>query len=186
MSRLAADPIERYERLVARTTPANPELTPDALTPIIETAGADPAKEVSALSSKVAEQSGLTVAQAQPVVKAALDKAAQESQTDPTAKASTVSKAVAGAMGASADIELSDPVMLKPGPRVVFAALLFVALVGCVGCITVLGNESSTRESAFVGLAVLGVLALIGILVLVMGYKNVTIKGGAPSTGGSS
>ncbi len=128
---------------------------------------------MSALSSHVAEHSQLTVAQAQPVVTAAL-----QDQTDPTAKAAAVTQAVAAATGATADIELSDPVMLKPWARVAFAVLLFVALVGCIACITVLGDRPRTAGSALVGLAVVGVLALIGILVLVMGYKNVTIKGG--------
>jgi hypothetical protein len=179
-SALAEDPVERYQRLVALTTPTPPELTADGLEPVIQAAGGQPAAEVAALSRHVAEHSGLTAAQARPLVSAAIG-----GQAAPRAKAEAVSGALASAAGLSANIQLSDPVMLAPWARFVFAGVLFTVAGGCVGCITALSEQSATQGSALIGLAVIGVLALIGILVLVMGYKNVTIKGG-PSTGGSS
>jgi hypothetical protein len=47
--------------------------------------------------------------------------------------------------------------------------LLFLALVGCIVCITALGKRSGTPGSALVGLSITEVLALIGVLVLVTG-----------------
>jgi hypothetical protein len=180
----AADPVTRYAQLVALGAQTSPELTPDALEQVIaEAPGGD---EVSSLSEHLAEHSRLTLEQAKPVVKAALDQTTAEGRTDPKAKATAVSDAAAGAAGASANVELSDPVMLEPLYRIIFAGLLFLAFVGCVACITTLGNESSAQESALIGLAILGVLALIAILVLVMGYKNVKISGAGPSGRGSS
>lgn len=108
---------------------------------------------------------------------------ALEDHASPYANADAVSKAVTSATGASANIELSDPVMLSPVARVVFAGLLCAALLACVGCIAGLGESSSTQSSALISLAVVAVLCLVGILVLVMGYKNVTIKGGPPTAG---
>jgi hypothetical protein len=54
----------------------------------------------------------------------------------------------------------------------------------CVVFVAVVGKESGSQESALIGLSVLGVLALIAVLVLVMGYKNVKITGAGPSAGG--
>lgn len=176
---LAEDPIARYEKLVAsatpRAAPVSPGLEPATLYPIIQATSERPGSQVSALSEHLARHSRLTFAEAHPMVANAI-----AAHTDPTAKAEAVSRVVASAT--SANIELSDPVMLNPGARVVFAGLLFAALLACIGCIAVLGETSSTAGSALIGLAVVAVLCLIGILVLVMGYKNVTIKG-APPTG---
>jgi hypothetical protein len=176
MRTYAEDPVARFEKVVALTAPASPDLAPDALQPVIERSGDGMAAEAAAVSEHVAKHSRLTVTQVKPALEAAL-----KEKTDPKAKADAASKAVAAATGPGADIELSDPVMLLPGWRALFASLLLVALLGCVGCITALGNESAPQESALISLAVLGGLSLVGILVLVMGYKNVTIKGTGPS-----
>lgn len=183
MKPLAEDPVERYARLVALSAPAasaQGELDPASLEPIIQAAGDQHGAQALAVSNHVADHTALTASQALPLVSGAM-----QSQTGPKAKAEAVSRAVGGSAGVTGNIELSDPVMLAPWARAVFACLLFLALVGCIVCITVLGKRSGTPGSALVGLSITGVLASIGILVLVMGYKNVTIKGG-PSTGGSS
>lgn len=109
-----------------------------------------------------------------------IEKSTEEGKTDPEAKAKAVSNATAGLAGGSANVELSDPVMLEPIFRVLFAAFMSVIFAGCVVCVTIVGNESSTQESALIGLVVLGVLALVAVLVLVMGYKNVKISGAGP------
>src|SRR5665811_1736534 len=106
---LTEDLAVRYKQIVGLTTPGNPALTSEALQPVIAAAVGQPQNEVSALSNRVAEHSNLTVAQAKPVVEAAL-----EGKTDPKAKAEAVSSAVAGTTGLSAGVELSDPVMLAP------------------------------------------------------------------------
>ncbi len=179
MTTLADDPVVRFEKLLTNAAPIDPALTPAELRSVIDNAGARPVED--ALTNHVAAHSNLTAAQAQKVITKALAGAPAGSQ----AKATAVSSAVAGATGASADIELSDPVMLQPWARALSALLLFVVLALCVVFIHTLGKTSSTPGSALVSLAVVGVLSLVGILVLVMGYKNVSIKGGPP-TGGSS
>jgi hypothetical protein len=182
MQKPAADPIERFQTLAALAAPTEPDLEPDALKPVIDEAKAAGKSEAAAVATQVAKHSRLTVAQAEPVVKAALEATPTE---DSTAKAAAVSEAVKGAAGISGNIELSDPVMLNPEWRAIFSGVLFLALATCIGCITALSKESKVQESAIVGLTIVGILSLVAMLVLVMGYKNVTIKGGS-SAGGSS
>jgi hypothetical protein len=180
--KIAPDPIARFQALAATcTTPVSPALTSSALQPVIERATGSDGGQVEQIASHIAANSPLTAAQAQPLVEAAV-----KDKSDPKAKADAVSEAVAGATGPSADIELSDPVMLEPGWRAGTAIALLLALAGCIACITILGDGKEVQEAALIGLAVLGVLTLVGILVLVMGYKNVKIKGAGPSAGGSS
>ena len=179
LTKIAADPVDRYTRLLAVSAPSAAPLKTEALEGVISSGG----DEVAALSKHVAEHSNLSLAQATPVVKAAIEKSAEEGKTDPKAKAEAVSKATAGLTGATGNVELSDPVMLEPIYRVLFAAVLSGVFAACVACVAIIGNESSTKESALIGLSVLGVLALIGVLVLVMGYKNVKISGAGPSAG---
>ena len=179
-TKIAADPVERYERLLALSSPAPATLKTEALEGVIGK-GED---DVTALSRHVAEHSNLSLAQATPVVKAALEKTKQEGKTETKDKAEAVSKATAGLSGGSANVELSDPVMLEPVYRVLFAAVMSGVFAACVACVAIIGSEAGTEESALIGLSVLGVLALIAVLVLVMGYKNVKISGAGPSAGG--
>jgi hypothetical protein len=176
--KIAPDPVTRFQQLAGTWTPA---LTPGALQPVIENATGEDHAQAAQIASHIAANSSLTAAQAQPLVEAAV-----KDKSDPKAKADAVSKAVAGATGPSADIELNDPVMLEPGWRAGTAVVLLLALGGCIASITILGDDKNVQEAALIGLAVLGVLTLVGILVLVMGYKNVKIKGTGPSAGGSS
>jgi hypothetical protein len=180
-TKIAPDPVERYARLIKLSALPAEALKPETLAQVLTAAGGG--DEISMLSRHVAEHSNLTVEQAQPVVKAAVEKSTAEGKTDPEAKAEAVSKATAGLAGGSANVELSDPVMLEPIYRVAFAALMSVVFAGCVVSVTVIGNESSTQESALIGLGILGALALVAVLVLVMGYKNVKISGAGPSAG---
>jgi hypothetical protein len=180
--KIAADPIARFQTLAATyATPASSALTSSALQPIIEKATGGDDGQVEQIASHIAANSPLTAAQAQPLVEAAV-----KDKSDPKAKADAVSEAVAGATGPSADLELNDPVMLEPGWRAGTAIALLLALGGCIAGIAILGDGKEVQEAALIGLAVLGVLTLVGILVLVMGYKNVKIKGSGPSAGGSS
>jgi hypothetical protein len=178
-NRFAPNPVERFQQLAGvTTTSASTNLAPSDLQPIIEGSAGD--EQVAKLASQVAAHSRLTTAQAKPLVEAAV-----KDKTDPKAKAEAVSDAVTGATAAAADIELSEPVMLEPGWRAGAAGILMLALLACIVCVTALGNDTNTQEAALIGLTVIGVLTLIGMLVLVMGYKNVTIKGTGPSAGGS-
>jgi len=181
LTKIATDPVDRYEKLVAMSSPSATLLQPSVLEGVIGQGG----DEVAALSRHVAEHSSLSVAQATPVVKAALEKTKEEGKTEPKDKAEAVSKATAALTGGSANVELSDPVMLEPIYRVLFAAVMSGVFAACVACVAIIGNEEGAKESALIGLSVLGVLALIAVLVLVMGYKNVKISGAGPSAGGT-
>ncbi len=181
MPTFAEDPTTRFARVAALTAPVSPELAPSVLEEIIEKAGSDADNQATAVAEHVAAHTELSATQAKPIVKAAV-----EGKTDDKEKAEAASAAVGGAVGIGADIELSDPVMLTPAARVVFAGLFVVALLACIGFIAGIGKEADPQESTLITLAVLGGLSLVAILVLVMGYKNVTIKGTGPSAGGSS
>jgi hypothetical protein len=180
MAELAADPIRRYTELTAALSGAaqDSQLTPNAIEAVIRS---HPEDETSAVAYHVAANSPLILAEANPIVHRAL-----KDKADPTAKATAVSKATAAATGANAEIELSDPVMLAPWIRLIFGLLLFLALGACIDRLAALAKASNPQESAVISLAILGGLALIGLLVLVMGYKSVTIKGGGPSASGSA
>ena len=174
------DPIERYRDLVESTPKLTPaEVRAPALAPLITQAEQAHQPVVDALASHVASFTTLTTEQAKNVVSNALP--AQGTSDD---KAQSVSTAVAAAAGMTADIEFSDPVMLWPEARLIFGALLTGVLVLSIVFSYLLANRSTgnaVSSATYVCLAIAGGLCLIGILVLVMGYKNVTIKGGSPS-----
>ena len=176
LAKIASDPVERYEKLLALSAPPAAPLKPEVLEGVINQGDDD----VSALSKHVAEHTNLSLAQATPVVEAALEKTTKEGKTEPKDKAEAVSKATAGLTGASANVELSDPVMLEPVYRAIFAGALSLIFALCIGLI---GSEAAESEASVIGLSVLGTLSLIAVLVLVMGYKNVKISGAGPSAG---
>ncbi len=175
MATLAEDPVARFGKLMALSAAPRSKLAPDTLESVINSAGGDAADQVTAVATHVATDTPLTLGQARPLVRAAMAGA-----PDTPAKAQAVSEAVTAA-GLTGNIELSDPVMLAPWARAVSGGLLFVALAACIACITSLGEKANSAGSALIGLSIVGVLALVGTLVLVMGYKNVTIKGGSSS-----
>ncbi len=166
----AEDPVERYKSVVAFTQP-RPELSAEALEGVIARSGG-PEEAVAAVSRHVAQYGRLSAPEAQATVEAAV-RGVQGSG----AQAAAVSAALAATP--TGEVQLSDPVMLNPWARLVFAALLNGAVGGCIWQIAVLGEAERQQESAIVCLAVVAVLSLLGVLVLAMGYKNVTIKGGA-------
>ncbi len=172
----AKDPVERYKELLGAAASTTGPLKTSALETVVRAGG----NEVAALSRHVAEHSSLSVDQATPVVKAAIEKTTAEGKTDPKSKAEAVSKATAGLTGGSASVELTDPVMLDPLYRAIFGGAMALLFGACVGLI---GSEAAATESAVICLSVLGALSLIAVLVLVMGYKSVKISGAGPSAG---
>ena len=75
----------------------------------------------------------------------------------------------------SADVELSDPAMLGPVPRLLASAVLAAAVLMSVVYASDLASPSSGWAYAtFMFMVFVGT---VGVLVLVMGYRNVTIKG---------
>ena len=80
-------------------------------------------------------------------------------------------------------LELSDPVMLWPWARMI-GALLFIG-AGIVSAVFIFyRNRADTGYN--VPLTVVAVAALLAALILIMGYKNVTISKGSSSGSGSS
>jgi hypothetical protein len=99
---------------------------------------------------------------------------------DVGAKAAAVSRAATAAAAYSGEIKLSDPVMLWPVARAVFAAVCAVVALASCWFIYWLAHESTKPPiAAFVALAVSAGLGLFGLLILVMGYRNVNIQGSA-------
>ncbi len=168
------DPIIRYNELLsALPKPTlNEELTEPALQKVIDdatNASLDPREK---LAEHIALNSSLSTDKAKALVNAA-------SPTG-TPDASKVSNAASAATAISADVELSDPVMLWPAARCVFASLLIIILGGAAGLAYALANGSSGNNIsawAYATLAVTAAVSFIGAIVLIMGYKNVTIKG---------
>lgn len=172
--KFAEDPVDRYKRLAsAPATTSSAGLTPDALAKVMS--DSETVEHPDKLAEHIAQHSRLTVAEAKTAVGAAVS-----AQGSTELKATAVSQAVAAAT-ATADIELSDPVMLYPWVRLASALALFCSLGGCIFCIDQLGGQSGVPGSALIGLAVIAMLAIIGVVVLVMGYKNVKITGGSGS-----
>jgi len=163
--RFVEDPVARFTEITQAVSGSRAELSEEALRAVMADKEGDDAK-TDAAASQIAAHSTLTEQQAKTAIAPSI-KAASDGD-----KAKAASEAAAGA-GAAADVELSDPVMLKSWGRVVFAAIqaLVVALASIL-----LAFRSMSNDAA-IGLAVIAVLNSIGILVLVMGYKNVTIKG---------
>lgn len=189
------DPISRFSEAVSIANQArdgsSARITPKDLAELIPAdgvgSGANRSATIQSLSAHVSQHTSLTAYSASALLESAIPKDASKDVA-----ASTASTAVAGSIP-SADVELSDPVMLWPPARVAFSAVLVVLLGVSVWLIYKLANSSVTVSGAspssqnivpttgFVALIVIGVLSLIGVLVLVMGYKNVTIKSGASS-----
>jgi hypothetical protein len=168
------NPVQRFRTLMADTSaPSLPaELSPDALSGVITRAQADQKDVPDALASHVALYSRLDLAHSQDLVAKSL-----QGQTDASAQAHAVS-AAASAASPSGQIDLSDPVMLWPGARLGFSVALALAVLGSIAAIWGLGSKNVVPPTAtFVCLAVAGGLALLGLLILVMGYKNVKISG---------
>jgi hypothetical protein len=169
---MAADytnPVQQFRDLVFYVSAPPAALQPEALSRVIEQSGPDQA--ASALAEYIAMNSRLDLAKSQALVQDSLP-----AQGGAMARATAVSQA-AMAASVSGDVELHDPVMLWPWARLVFSFILVAALIGTILFIFVLGHQKSPAPTAtYVCLAVAGGLALVGLLILVMGYKNVTIK----------
>jgi hypothetical protein len=142
-----------------------------------------------AVTEAVARNTTMTAEAARPLVKKALADGEADGIAGQVAKVQDAVKAVT-IPDASLDVELSGPVMLSPADRQEAAIGLLVALFGCIVGMILLGAEGKGWKApgaAYVALAVTGVLAIIGVLVIVMGYKNVAIKlgRGGSGTGGT-
>jgi hypothetical protein len=177
------DPVARFQDLfaLARGAPSPPDaaqLQPQRLVEII--GGAANRQSVPTdLARHIALHTNLTQNVAENLVNATLPQGGSAQD-----QANAVSAAATG-LAFNADVEFSDPVMLWPMARVWFSAALASTLALTVILTFVLAlTTTNVGTAAYAALAVPSALSLIGILVLVMGYKNVTIKGGTPSSSG--
>lgn len=202
---LAVDPADRFAAVaVALACPA--AISVADLHQVIASAaqpsgpGPGPALDsppvVEAVAQHVAQHSVLTAQAARALVLPILQGAQARStssapEADPGKKAAAKEGAahqaahdIAAALPAiNGDIELGDPVMLNSTARIGFAGVFALFIAAAVALIGLLGLQQPASSSAALGLMVLGLLSLVAVLVLVMGYKNVTIKGG---TGGAA
>jgi hypothetical protein len=178
MSQWFTDPAERYLQVAqmaptgeldSRNEPA-PELDSAALLDVIQTAS-DSGKPVAPeLAAHIAKHSPLTEAEAMPLV-TVLEARHKTPEKLAAATSGHVSRKVSGA------VSLSDPAMLGPLPRLIASGVLAAALLMSVVYAHALPRKpSGWAYGAFMFIAA---SATIGILVLVMGYKNVKIKGAA-------
>jgi hypothetical protein len=170
--RFVEDPVQRFTPIAQAFSGSQAALSEEAMRTAMEGKATDD-ERTTAAASQIAAHSSLTEQQAKAAIASKVQAAPAPDQ--PKAASDAAAAAVAGA---TADVELSDPVMLKSGGRVAFAAIqaLIVALSAVLLAFRDMANDAS------IGLAVVAVLNSIGILVLVMGYKNVTIKASPPST----
>jgi hypothetical protein len=171
------DPVVRFQKALAmarRGAPTPNALAPGALASVIQN---NPADVSASLATHIAQHSFLDEMSAANLVDANLPTLGTTQD-----KATAVSAAATSATSVTALVELSDPVMLWPGARFVFAGALVLTLVLALVFIFVLTQGSTNvATAAYASLAAVAGLSLVGMLVLVMGYKNVTIKGGTPS-----
>jgi hypothetical protein len=167
------DPADRYLRVVQALPPPQTteargsDLDPETLFDVIQTAS-EPSAVVSELADHIATHSRLTSDEATSLVTSLATQ-----HTTPQELAAAASQAAAPSV--SAGVELSDPAMLGPLPRLLASAVLAAAVLMSVVFAHVLPAKSSSWAYAtFMFIVAVG---SIGILVLVMGYRNVTIKG---------
>jgi hypothetical protein len=167
---------ERYKGLLTAVVPAlNPELRAEMLRPMIDAAVKAREDPTADLSEHIAAHSRLTVGQLEPIVEAAL---AGTPSPDSEEKAAAVSQAVASTLS-GVNVELSEAIPLEGVARLGFAIMFTVALVGCIIGVVSIGVESAPSETAMITLSVIAILAAVGVLVLVMGYKTAKIKLGS-------
>ena len=165
------NPVRQFRDLMFDLSAPAAALQPPALSTIIEHHGQD--EVVTALAEHIAKNSRLDLARSLALVRDSLP-----AHGDAMARATAVSQAAMAATSFSGDVELHDPVMLWPWARLVFSFILVAALIGTIIFIFLLADHKTSATTAtYVCLAVAGGLALVGVLILVMGYKNVTIKG---------
>jgi len=173
-SRFYTDPADRFAKAVAATRSARQPVPGTVQPAILESVirSASNGGVATKVAEHVALHSGLTEAEAQQIVTPVLT---ATSASDPSTQAQAVSDAVNTAISASGDVSLSDPVMLGPVPRFISSAALVALAFLSVVLASTRGSGTATTE--YVALVIAAVLSIIGALVLIMGYRSVTISG---------
>jgi hypothetical protein len=84
------------------------------------------------------------------------------------------------------NVTLSDPVMLGSSARLTLAGLCGFALLASIGAVIGLAAVGTQGAASYTVLGVLAGLSLVALVVLVMGYKNVTIRSGSSEPGAAA
>ncbi len=77
------------------------------------------------------------------------------------------------------DVTLTDPVALGPLTRLAFGGLCGFALLAALGAVIALAAGGTRGTAPYVVLGLIGGMAALGAVVLVMGWRSVTISSGA-------
>jgi len=83
------------------------------------------------------------------------------------------------------DVVLSDPVMLGSTVRLALAGLCGFSVLAAIGAVIGLAAVDRHGAAPYAVLGVLAGLSLVALVVLVMGYKNVTIRSGSALPAGA-
>ena len=176
------DPTARYKELVDAVGATMPPVSSlNALTGAIQSAldaAGTGEPDLDAVASVIAQHTPFTAEQAKPIVAAAM--------TRGTNPAASIAAATTSAAFVIPTISLSDPVMLGPKARLVFSWMLSAVLSGTIVSIVLLAAFNTSAAAPYTVLGVLSGLSLLAMVVLVMGYKSVTISGGSSSGSNSS
>jgi hypothetical protein len=166
-----ADVVDRYVRLAQGLGWTSPALSPAELKGVIQSSPANKDQ----IAEHVAKHSWLTFQAA----RAAVDRVPiQPDNVDASAKQLSAALAEAAFSG---ELTLSEPDMLSHTARGVAAVLFGLVLAAVLAGIVVLAALDRSNNWAYGGLGAAALACLLAILLMVLGYKNVTIKGSGPA-----
>jgi hypothetical protein len=157
------DPVARFKSM------ATPTVSRDG---IVAALNSKPADQKGAVVDFLTKNSTLTEDEASPIAEAAV----KAGGGDASKTADNVMTSLGGFSGDS--LSLSDPVMLWPWARATAAVVLLA--ISVLAAVFIFGRHLTSNDYN-VPLAVIAVAALLAALILVMGYKNVTISKGSGS-----
>jgi hypothetical protein len=170
------DPAERFKSIAALA--ASPPITKGEVISALQGV-TDETARTQAVADLVAKKTPLTSTTATPLAQNAVQAGKKDGGGDDDGKTADTLLGSLSTLGGDS-LQLSDPVMLWPAARLVFAIGLSLISAGAAG---VIANRNQTSDAFNIPLAVVSVGALVIALILVMGYKNVTITKGNASSG---
>jgi len=177
------DPIKRFNRIWAAQSQrvVQAPIAPSDIERVITSAQSSNEDPSSATVNYLAFNTALTKADAQQVVSDAGGSGVGGGTPDPK----QVAAGAAALTGFGGEVALSDPVMLWPAARVVFGAIFAITLFLSLLFANDLANKAPAKQPesgwAYGALGIGAAVSVLGILILVMGYKSVTIKGNGPA-----
>lgn len=174
-STLATDPEVRFQRVAGLLGGGVSQVSTAGVRQVIANRDPSDPATINDIAEHVALHSSLSKDAATTVVSSAVQGAANADEA-----AANVAKAVPQISG---QVSLSDPVPLAPWIRLVFGLVLAIlAAAAGVGVFHV-SREQAPSTAGLVALAILAGLSLLFLVVIVMGYKSVSIQGGTGQSG---